>query len=160
MNQEQFLNLIESNQKLIYKVCHLYADSPEDVDDLYQEIVLNIWRSAANFEERSAIGTWLYRIALNTAITQFRKAKRKQEREVDVELTAVVDPTSHFNEQHQALYGAIKQLNKVEKAIVLLYLESKSYREIGEIMGISENYVGVQLNRIKKKLRHLTEVPS
>lgn len=159
MNQEQFVTLINSHQRLIYKVCHLYADSPQDVDDLYQEIVLNIWRARSTFEQRSAVGTWLYRIALNTAITLLRKSKRRSENELDFEINHL-STTTEFNDQLNTLYSAIKQLNKVERAITLLYLESKSYREIGEVMGISENYVGVQLNRIKQKLRQITEAQS
>ncbi|MEM7801804.1 MAG: sigma-70 family RNA polymerase sigma factor [Chloroflexota bacterium] len=155
MERNQFSQLIVEHQRLIYKVCHLYADIPADVEDLFQEIVLNLWRSRSSFQQRSAISTWIYRVALNTAITQFRKAKRQAEHESREEILDLASPTSETNEEREELYAAIKKLNKIEKGLILLYLEDRSYREIAEVMGISENYVGVQLSRIRNKLKHL-----
>ncbi len=153
---EQFSTMIVEQQKLIYKVCHMYADLPEDVEDLFQEIVLNLWRAYPTFEGRSQVGTWLYKVALNTAISQFRTAKRRQSAETTLDLTTLPAIDNGYNAELHALYAAIRQLNKVEKALVILYLEDRSYREISEILGISENYVGVQLNRVKQKLRDLS----
>lgn len=162
MLEEEFSALITEHQKLIYKVCHFYADQPQDVEDLFQEIVLNLWRAYPTFEQRSKISTWMYKVALNTAITQLRKAKRRQRREANVDLMAVATTEvatggAGYNVQRHVLHEAIKRLNKVERAIIVLYLEEHSYREMADIMGISENYVGVQLNRIKKKLRALLD---
>lgn len=156
VDKEQFSALIVAHQKLIYKVCHMYADLPEDVEDLFQEIVLNLWRAYPSFENRSQVGTWLYRVALNTAITRLRKVKRRDGNESDIDWSTLRAENSTYDQELQTLYDAIKQLNKVEKALVVLYLEDRSYREMAEIMGISENYVGVQLNRIKKKLKQLS----
>lgn len=154
---ERFSELITQNQKLIYKVCHMYADTPQDVEDLFQEIVLNLWRAYPKFDGRSQISTWIYKVALNTAISQFRKAKRRETHETAVDLSHLPAVNGRDQSDLDAMYGAIKRLNKIEKALVVLYLEDRSYREIAGVMGISENYVGVQLNRIKKKLRALSE---
>lgn len=156
---EQFSQLITEQQKLIYKVCHMYADLPEDVEDLFQEIVLNLWRAYPTFENRSQVSTWLYKVALNIAISHFCKTKRRHTNEATLDLTSISAADASNDDELQMLYGAIKQLNKIEKALVLLYLEDHSYREMSEIMGISENYVGVQLNRVKRKLRDLVKEP-
>ena len=156
MNQEEFAALITEHQKLIYKVCHLYASAPQDVEDLFQEIVLNLWRALPSFSGRARITTWMYRVALNTAITQLRKSSRRRNHEIEHDLRFLASHDPIYNEQAQALYAAIKQLGKVDRALVLLYLEDCSYREIANIIGISESNVGVKLNRIKKKLKRLT----
>ena len=134
-------------------MCHLYADSPAEVADLFQEIVVNLWQAYPRFNGRSKISTWMYRVALNTAISQLRKTKR-QPQILSVE---VLDSgqVSLPDDQSRQLYAAIKQLNKIEKAIVTLYLDGFSYAEIAETVGITENNVGVRLNRIKRKLRQL-----
>ena len=148
-----FLEMITTHQALIYKICHLYADTAVDVEDLFQEIVVNLWQAYPRFDGRAKATTWMYRVGLNTAVSQLRRRERRPPQQA-------LDPTIGqrmplWDDQSRRLYAAIKQLNAVEKAIVTLYLEGFSYREIGETVGISENYVGVRLNRIKDKLRHL-----
>jgi RNA polymerase sigma-70 factor (ECF subfamily) len=158
MEQErQFIALLNENQKIVHKVCNLYMDSSTEKEDLFQEITLQAWKSFPKFKGNSKFSTWLYRVALNTAITFFRKEKRQPKI-----FTADIIPEQqpeHFDpveEQVQAMYKAIGELSKIDKAIVMLYLEDYSYHDIGEILGISANNVAVKMNRIKAKLKDQT----
>lgn len=152
--EKTFIQAINDNLGIIHKVCNLYLKELDEKDDLFQEILLNAWKGSKNFKGDAKFSTWLYRVALNTAITFYRKDSRK------VNTTAwqgrlaenVADETTN-NEQTQAMYRAIADLSKIEKAIVLLYLEEYSYLEIGDITGISANNLAVKMNRIKVKLR-------
>ena len=151
--EQTFVELVTQHQALIYKICHLYTDSPADVEDLFQEIVTNLWQAYPCFDQRAKVTTWMYRVGLNTAVTQLRRKKRQP-------LQQTLEPNLFasaplYDEQSQQLYQAIKQLDRIEKAIVTLYLDGFNYQEIAETIGISENYVGVRLNRIKEKLRKL-----
>lgn len=135
----------------------MYCDTPDDRRDLFQEVVLQLWRGYPSFKEESKITTWMYRVALNTAITGLRKRKRRPDH-LDID-AAVHIPQPHVNpdapEEVQFLHKAIAQLSEVERAITMLYLEEHSYDEIAEIIGITANNVGVKINRIKAKLRKL-----
>jgi RNA polymerase sigma-70 factor (ECF subfamily) len=135
----------------------MYCDTADDRRDLFQEVVLQLWRGYPSFKEQSKITTWMYRVALNTAITGLRKRKRRPNH-LDLE-TAEHVPMPQGNvdapEEVQFLYKAITQLSEVERAITMLYLEEHSYDEIAEIIGITANNVGVKINRIKVKLRKL-----
>ena len=136
----------------------MYCDLPEARRDLFQEIVLQLWRAFGSFKGQSRISTWMYRVALNTAISSFRKQKRKpeqyaiSERELNIPYQDV-DPEKE--EKKRFLYQAINQLSEVEKAIIMLHLEDHSYEEIGQIIGITSTHVGVKLNRIKGKLKKI-----
>lgn len=158
MEINNFLNLLSDNQGIIYKICNIYANSNEDKDDLKQEIILQLWKSYPSFQGKSKFSTWMYRIAFNTAITNIRKSKRHP----FIDALSGSDPISsekeeidYLNESINNLYRAISKLNDTEKAIVLLYLEERSYKEIGEIIGISEKNVSVKLVRLKEKLKKL-----
>jgi RNA polymerase sigma-70 factor (ECF subfamily) len=144
---------------LIYKVCRIYANNHDDIQDLYQDIIIQLWKSYPKFRGEAKFSTWLYRIAINTALTNFRKQKRKIQTS-DVELQSIQLPYEEDvglkEEQHQQMYAAIQQLNDVEKSIVMLYLEDKSYDEMEEILGISNATLRVKMNRIKDKLRTFT----
>jgi len=144
---------------LIYKVCRMYANSHDDIQDLYQDIIIQLWKSYPKFRGEAKFSTWLYRIAINTALTNFRKQKRKIQTS-DVELQSIQLPYEEDvglkEEQHQQMYAAIQQLNDVEKSIVMLYLEEKSYDEMEEILGITNATLRVKMNRIKDKLRTFT----
>lgn len=144
---------------LIYKVCRIYANNHDDIQDLYQDIIIQLWKSYPKFRGEAKFSTWLYRIAINTALTSFRKQKRKIQTS-DVELQSIQLPYEEDvglkEEQHQQMYAAIQQLNDVEKSIVMLYLEDKSYDEMEEILGISNATLRVKMNRIKDKLRTFT----
>lgn len=151
--EKEFVEIVNKHQALIYKVCHLYADNPADVEDLFQEIVANLWQAYPRFDGRAKVSTWMYRVALNTAITQLRHRKRRPQ--VQALDHTIGREVQLFDEQSQQLYAAIKQLNPIEKAIITLYLDGYSYHEIAETMGITENYVGVRINRIKDKLQQI-----
>ena len=151
--RKEFVDILNNHRGLIYKVCHLYCDDPEDKKDLFQEIVLQVWKSLGSFRQESTIGTWMYRIALNTAITHFRKEKRLGGK---VSLNGIDIPdlndSSEKEDQLKELFKAIENLDRIDKSIILLYLEEKNYEEISEITGLTRTNVGVRLNRIKIKL--------
>ena len=151
--RKEFVDILNNHRGLIYKVCHLYCDDPEDRKDLFQEIVLQVWKSLGNFRQESSIATWMYRIALNTAITHLRKEKRSGGK---VSLDGIDIPEltedGEKEEQLKQLFKAIENLDRIDKSIILLHLEEKSYEEISEITGLTRTNVGVRLNRIKAKL--------
>ncbi len=144
---------------LIYKVCRIYANTPNAVQELYQDIIIQLWKSYPKFRGEAKFSTWLYRIAINTALISLSRPKRTLEYS-DVELHNVQipdeDDTGLKDEQQEQLYLAIQQLNDIEKSIVMLYLEDRSYDEMEDILGISNATLRVKMNRIKEKLRTLT----
>ncbi len=153
--QEEFVRIIKENQGLIYKVAALYTEQKQDRNDLYQEIVFQLWKSFDSFRAESKISTWMYRIALNTAIGQLNKRK-KRGREVGMEVLPqiVTDPSSDILEERvKLLHREIQNLNILEKGIILLLLEGKKYHEIAEITGLSATNVGTRISRIKEKLK-------
>lgn len=158
MQKEAFIELIEKNQGIIHKVCNMYCDGPQDRKDLFQEILLQLWRSYANFRGEARMSTWMYRVALNTAISGLRKRKRREVEQglSDRELELVaLSPDREKEEKKKFLYEAIKLLSDVEKAIIMLHLEEHTYEEIAGIIGITSNNVGVKINRIKVKLKKI-----
>lgn len=158
--QEAFIRLVNDHHGLLYKVCRLYGTTDQDRQDLFQEIVIQLWRAYPRFRREAQFGTYLYRIALNTAISDLRKQRRRiQPTDVDNlpgEWQDIPYP-SEKEEQLQQLYAAIEQLSEVEKALTMLYLEDKSYQEMEAILGISQNNLRVKMNRIKEKLRKITK---
>jgi RNA polymerase sigma-70 factor (ECF subfamily) len=152
-SKREFSELVEKHQGLIHRVTLVYANSPADRDDLFQEICLQLWRSYGGFREESEFATWMYRVALNTAISSIRK---KRGRPV-FEALHVGDRAAPERPDDQGdfelLHGAIAELSPIDKAVILLWLEEKSYEEIASIMGITKSNVSVRLVRIKKKLR-------
>jgi len=150
--EQDFVQKIQKHQGILHKVSYIYSQNDEDKDDLYQEIVLQLWKSFPTFREESKFSTWMYRVALNTAIT-LNKKKRF------IKASANVDPNQFSDEAHaeyaedvKLLYKAISKLNKIDKAIILLWLEEKTYQEISEIIGITVKNVSVKIVRSKKKL--------
>jgi len=136
----------------------MYCDTTEDREDLFQEILSQLWRSYPTFRNESKISTWMYQVSLNTAITHFKKNKRRPDRnEFSKEFFQIADDhyDDSFDEQVKLLHNAIAKLTGIEKSIVLLYLEDKKYEEVAEIIGITQNYVRVKMNRIKGKLKKL-----
>lgn len=160
--EKEFTQLVNDHRALIFKVCNLYCADRESRADLFQEVVLQLWKSFPSFRRESTGSTWIYRVALNTAISNFRKESRKPERRsIGLEEFDIPDMTSaDDNERTSALTLAITKLTEIEKAIIMLYLDEKSYDEIGEIIGISISNVGVRLNRIKSKLSKLIKTGS
>lgn len=155
MDESQFLALINEHQKIIHKICRIYRDIREDREDLFQEITFQLWKSHQTFKNDAKISTWIYRIALNTAIATFRKKKQAIEYCPVLPDFAEEQPDEALALRQERLFTALKQLNDGDKAIITLYLEDLSYQQIAEITGISENYVGVKLNRIKIKIQNL-----
>jgi len=154
MNAEkEFIALLNQHQKIIYKVCNLYLQSHADKEDLFQEVTLQAWKAYANFRGDAKFSTWLYRVALNTAITFYRKEKKQFIYSTD-ELPEIAGvPYDPIEEKTKAMYTAIAELSKIDKAIVMLYLEDYSYNEISEVLGITANNIAVKMNRIKIKLK-------
>jgi len=153
--KEDFLRNITQNQGIIHKVTRIYCDDEDDRKDLFQEILIQLWKSYDKFREQSKFSTWMYRVAINTAITNFKRGKKSRKKsEIGKDLYQLADePYDEEKEEHlKLLHEAINQLTGIEKSITLLYLEDKAYEEISEITGISQNYVRVKMNRIKKKL--------
>ena len=158
--EKDFVVFIQKHQGIIHKVCRMYCDSEEDRQDLFQEVLFQLWKSYPKFRGDSKISTWMYRIALNTAIARLRKTKRKPSEFSLSDSTLQFPDTpsdSEKEEQLKNLQFAIQKLSKVEKGIIMLYLEEKSYDEIAEIIGITKTNVGVKINRIKKKLKETME---
>ena len=156
--EKQFIEIINQNQGIVHKVCAMYVDTEEDRQDLFQEILIQLWKSFPRFRGDSKISTWMYRVALNTAISYFRKQSRKPQRtSLENTFFQIADEEYDFEyeEKVKILKSAINQLTKVEKAIMMLYLEEKDYSEIAETVGITQNYVRVKMNRIKNKLKKI-----
>jgi len=154
MQDLQFLELVTQHQGIIHKVCRLYRNSKEDREDLFQEIVFQVWKALPGFEGRAKITSWMYRIALNTAMSTYRK------RAAPVSyVEKLPDYTEEQNDnedsRREQMLAALQQLTDAEKAIVALYFENLSYDEIAEITGMNANHVGVKLHRIKTKLQKL-----
>ena len=151
-----FLETLESHKGILYKVARAYSQNSEDQQDLIQEMSLQLWRAYPSYDDRYKFTTWMYRIALNVAISWFRKARKRQRRETSLEHTSQVwasKPLPEKTGEIQLLHQFIDQLKELDRALMLLYLEERSYEEIGEILGISPSNVGTKLNRIKNKLR-------
>ena len=153
--EQEFIRLMKENERIIQKVCNLYCREEEDREDLYQDIIIQLWEAYPRFKQQSKVSTWLYRIALNTAVSRYRKLKNQPRKEnISDQLAGTVSPAQDpLNETNKQLYAAIDNLTKIEKAIILLYMEGTKYQQIAEIIGISESNVGFKINRIKKKLR-------
>lgn len=161
-DKEIFVSLINEHKALIYKVCNTYCDHPAERQDLFQEILIQLWKSYPQFRGDARFSTWLYRIALNTAISGLRK-KRINITPLETASVAVMEiPAEHsgMKDQMDALNKAINRLSTVEKAIVMMYLDEKSYEEMEAVFGISQNTLRVKMNRIKEKLRKLTQAHS
>ncbi|MDB5133463.1 MAG: polymerase subunit sigma-70 [Mucilaginibacter sp.] len=158
--KDQFLTLISDNQGLIFKVCNMYCNNKEDKEDLFQDIILQLWRAYPTFKGDSKISTWMYRIAINNAITRLRKqTKRKAFNELDDEAMQIaVKENTGTDERILLMYDAIKKLSEVERAVTMLYMEECSYKEMAEILGLSETNIGFKLNKIKSKLRTLVNI--
>lgn len=163
----EFLRLVDENRQRVLRICRVYAWNPQDQEDLYQEVLFQIWRALPNLKEKSHANTWLYRVALNTAITFVRKQSAAGRRHTPLEHDRIRElaesrpPSSApHNPQLDLLYEAIAQLDKMEKAIITLFLEDLSYEEIGEVLGLNASHVGVMLHRAKKKLSLLMKEES
>lgn len=154
--EQSFVKQLQENQNIIHKICRLYTSGDDAHKDLFQEITIQLWKAFPKFRGESKFSTWAYRVALNTAITLYRKKTRSV-------TTIEFENTKHFirqedynyeeEEQIKLMYKAVYQLNDIEKALIFMYLEDKDYEEISETLGISEVNARVKMNRIKGKLK-------
>jgi len=154
--EQEFVRIIKENEGVIFKITTLYTDTHDDQKDLYQDVVYQLWKSFDSFRAESKISTWMYRIALNTALTRLKKSKRMGH-SVSID-KVVMQQTENYNpefeEKLKLMYRHIKQLNVLEKGLMLLLLEGKKYEEIAEITGLSPSNVGTRISRIKQKLKN------
>lgn len=161
MQQQQdnkaFLQLVEENKRIIFKICNAYCRNKNDREDLAQEIIYNLWKSGRSFNNEQRFSTWMYRVALNVAISFYRKEKRsKPLLSLPGHIVNIADTREEnaaTEEKLNLLQQFINDLKELDRALVILYLEEKSYSEIADILGISETNVGTKINRIKTKLK-------
>ena len=156
--EKNFLNDFEKNQNIVHKICRIYTTNQDQHNDLFQEITIQIWKNYSKFRGESKFSTWMYRVSLNTAITLYRKSSRRIKTqdfsEVSFKIKSI-DYDDTKDQQLRALYGGIRELNDIEKALIFLYLEDKPYKEIAKTLGISEVNARVKMNRSKDKLRKI-----
>ena len=144
---------------IIIKLCRAYTNSQEDFEDYFQEVCLQIWRSKENFREESEWSTWVYRISLNVCLTLLKKKKNNRQHFVSDSITSeeTEDNYAFSDESLNLLYVAIRKLSEIDRGIIMLYLEEKSYQEIADIIGTNPNNIGVRVKRIKTKLKILLD---
>lgn len=156
--EHEFVSNLEKHQNIVHKICRMYTHDQDSHNDLFQEITIQLWKAYPKFRGDSKFSTWMYRVALNTAITLYRKSKKdlytQNFDEVSFKIKAEVYD-DEVEQQLQLMYKAVKELNDIDKALVFLYLEDQSYREISDTLGISEVNARVKMNRIKKILKNI-----
>ncbi|MBS1917865.1 MAG: sigma-70 family RNA polymerase sigma factor [Bacteroidetes bacterium] len=154
---DTFFKLIDEHKAIIYKICNSYCNNKGDREDLAQEIIYQLWKSADRFKEEYKFSTWMYRVALNVAISFYRKEKRSKEIISFPEHAIDVEDSSHTTktteENINLLQHFINELNELDRALMLLYLDEKSYHEIADILGITETNVATKISRVKEKLK-------
>jgi RNA polymerase sigma factor (sigma-70 family) len=157
MSKEKFIATIRNNQNLIYKICYSYCYNPDLRKDLEQEILLQLWRSFNKFDGRVKISTWMYRIALNTAISFLRNDKKFENQKLSIDEAIISLPSNEYeveqDENVALLYEFINMLNELDKALILLYLDNFKHKEISAVLGISESNVATKMHRIKNNLK-------
>jgi RNA polymerase sigma-70 factor, ECF subfamily len=156
--EQSFVKQLKENQNIIHKICRLYTNGQDAHNDLFQEITIQLWKAFPKFRGDSKFSTWAYRVALNTAITLYRKSTRSVSTTTYDGQFQFINPEDYNNEEEEQIklmYQAVQQLNDIEKALVFLYLEDKDYTEISETLGISEVNARVKMNRIKGKLKKI-----
>ena len=154
--EHKFVTELEDNQNIVHKVCSLYTNNSDAHKDLFQEITIQLWKAYPKFRGESKFSTWMYRVALNTAITLYRKSKKQVRTQDYSDFIYKIKSDDYDETQEQQLklmYNALRHLGDIDKALVFLYLEDKDYGEISDTLGISEVNARVKMNRIKKKLR-------
>lgn len=159
MSSDFYITSILPFAPIIIKICRAYTNTQEDFEDYYQEVCLQIWRSNDNFNEQSEWSTWIYRISLNVCLTILKKKKKKSLHLLTDNLPNELTEDSHAfaDESLNHLYDAIRQLSEIDRAVILLYLEEKSYQDIADIIGTNPNNIGVRIKRIKQRLKKLLD---
>ncbi len=159
MGSDFYISSILPFSGIIIKICRAYTDSQEDFEDYYQEVCLQIWRSKENFRQESQWSTWVYRISLNVCLTLLKKKKNNGHHFVSDSLAAeeTEDTDAFTDDSLNILYDAIRQLSEIDRAVIMLYLEEKPYKEIADILGTNPNNIGVRVKRIKNRLKILLD---
>ena len=156
--EHQFVTNLERDQNIVHKICRIYTNDQASHNDLFQEITIQLWKAYPKFRGDAKFSTWMYRVALNTAITLYRKTKRGIQTQ-DYDTVHFRIKAEEYNDETEQqltlLYNAVKELNDIDKALVFLYLEDKNYRDISETLGISEVNARVKMNRVKTKLKNI-----
>ena len=155
-DEQQFSQLVRENKSTIYTVCYMFSNNQDEVADLFQEVLIKLWKGYSTFESRSDIKTWIYRVALNTCISIDRKNKRRAKHQLSMDINLFADKDAN-TEQVSMLHRRINQLQPLDRAIVLLWLENISYDEIGAIVGITAKNVSVRLFRIRQQLKNMSD---
>ncbi len=151
--EARFMAIVNDNRSLLYKVCHMYASDKEHFRDLYQEVLANIWEGIGGFRGEAAVSTWIYRIAINTCVTFFRHHNRHDSSKTYLDMAYdIEDDNGERNERLREMYRLISRLDKIDKAIILMWLDERSYDEIAEVTGFTRNNVATRLHRIKQRL--------
>ena len=153
--ERQFAQTVNEHKRTIYTVCYMFSKDVDEVNDLFQEVLVNLWKGFESFEHRSDIKTWIYRVALNTCISIDRKKKRAASAKVSMDINLFED-CDEDTRQVDMLHKRISKLQPFDRAIVLLWLENLSYEEIGQIVGISTKNVSVRLYRIREQLKQMS----
>lgn len=153
--EQQFSQLVRQNKSTIYTVCYMFSNDQDEVADLFQEVLIKLWKGFSSFQNKSDIKTWIYRVALNTCISIDRKKKRRAKNQLSMDINLFEDKDAK-TEQVSLLHKRINQLQPLDRAIVLLWLENISYDEIGAIIGISAKNVSVRLFRIRQQLKNMS----
>ena len=161
-SKEDFLNLVQENRRIIYKIGNLYCRDKTDIEDLAQEIIYQLWKSRDSFDAKAKFTTWMYRIALNVAISFYRKDSKRKEGHEPIAEHLIEMPAETGSGETESninlLMTFINELAVLDKALMILYLEENSYREIAEILGITETNVATRIGRTKEKLKKRFEI--
>lgn len=156
--ENKFLTDFETNQNIVHKVCRIYTTNQDAHNDLFQEIAIQLWKNYSKFRGDAKFSTWMYRVALNTAISLYRKSSRQVKTQDISDIAFKIEAREYDDTEEvqlKALYGAIRTLNDIDKALIFLYLEDKPYKEIAETLGITEVNARVKMNRAKDKLKKI-----
>ncbi len=159
MSSDFYQSSILPYAAIVIKICRAYTNTQEDFEDYYQEVCLQIWKSRDNFRGQSEWSTWVYRLSLNVCLTLLRKKKNNRQYFASDSLpeTLLEDSQVFTDESLNQLYGAIKQLSEIDRGVILLYLEERSYKQIADIIGTNPNNIGVRIKRIKERLKNLLD---
>ena len=153
IKEQEFSRMVREHKSTIYTVCYMFSNDADEVSDLFQETLINLWKGFESFRHESKVSTWIYRVAMNTCISADRK-KRKQGSKVPLSMNInLYDDEDHETKQVRQLHERIQRLDLIDRALVMMWLEGMSYEEIADVVGISVKNVGVKLVRIKEKLK-------
>lgn len=157
--KQEFIKIINDHKRILYKIIYSYCQDAEDRKDLEQEIIIQLWKSIANYDSQYRLSTWVYKVALNVAVSHYRKDLKHKTNSVSLDEAIFIVAEDDLDKElldsrTQQLYQFIDQLNPFNKAIIILYLEEKGYKEIGEILGLTETNVGTKVSRVKQQLKN------